>query len=62
MMRWTCEQLLRHPIFENFLFTVPHSDHEEYERARRAQVRAEELDSGTAARLPSKTKIGVGRS
>ncbi|XP_021209266.1 cyclin-dependent kinase-like 1 isoform X5 [Bombyx mori] len=37
MMRWTCEQLLRHPIFENFLFTVPHSDHEEYERARRAQ-------------------------
>ncbi|CAH0594407.1 unnamed protein product [Chrysodeixis includens] len=37
MMRWTCEQLLRHPIFENFLFTVPHSDHEEYEKARRAQ-------------------------
>nr|XP_049704478.1 cyclin-dependent kinase-like 1 isoform X3 [Helicoverpa armigera] len=37
MVRWTCEQLLRHPIFENFLFTVPHSDHEEYERSRRAQ-------------------------
>ncbi|RVE53868.1 hypothetical protein evm_001530 [Chilo suppressalis] len=38
MMRWTCEQLLRHPIFENFLFTVPHSDHEEYEKAKRAQL------------------------
>ncbi|CAH1637910.1 unnamed protein product [Spodoptera littoralis] len=39
MVRWTCEQLLRHPIFENFLFTVPHSDHEEYEKSRRAQHR-----------------------
>ncbi|CAB3248754.1 unnamed protein product [Arctia plantaginis] len=37
MIRWTCEQLLRHPIFENFLFTVPQSNHEEYEKARRAQ-------------------------
>ncbi|XP_075983171.1 cyclin-dependent kinase-like 4 isoform X2 [Anticarsia gemmatalis] len=43
MMRWTCEQLLRHPIFENFLFTVPHSDHEEYEKARRAQVQSSPL-------------------
>ncbi|CAB3249438.1 unnamed protein product [Arctia plantaginis] len=37
MIRWTCEQLLRHPIFENFLFTVPQSNHEEYEKVRRAQ-------------------------
>ncbi|XP_045502837.1 cyclin-dependent kinase-like 1 isoform X2 [Colias croceus] len=37
LMRWTCEQLLRHPIFENFLFTLPSSDHDEYERIRRAQ-------------------------
>ncbi|XP_045485894.1 cyclin-dependent kinase-like 4 isoform X2 [Pieris rapae] len=37
MMRWSCEQLLRHPIFENFLFTVPASDHDEYERVRRQQ-------------------------
>nr|XP_049704479.1 cyclin-dependent kinase-like 4 isoform X4 [Helicoverpa armigera] len=43
MVRWTCEQLLRHPIFENFLFTVPHSDHEEYERSRRAQVQSSPL-------------------
>lgn len=37
-MRWTCEQLLRHPIFENFLFTVPQTNHEQYEKSRRAQV------------------------
>ncbi|CAH0690352.1 unnamed protein product [Spodoptera exigua] len=43
MVRWTCEQLLRHPIFENFLFTVPHSDHEEYEKSRRAQVQSSPL-------------------
>ncbi|CAH2241701.1 jg26998 [Pararge aegeria aegeria] len=40
MMRWTCEQLLRHPIFENFLFTVPHTDHEDFEKARRTQVQS----------------------
>lgn len=38
MVRWSCEQLLRHPIFETFLFTVPHTDQEEWEKARRAQV------------------------
>ncbi|XP_045533443.1 cyclin-dependent kinase-like 4 isoform X1 [Pieris brassicae] len=43
MMRWTCEQLLRHPIFENFLFTVPASDHDEYERVRRQQVQSSPL-------------------
>ncbi|KAL4703576.1 hypothetical protein ACJJTC_006962 [Scirpophaga incertulas] len=43
MLRWTCEQLLRHPIFENFLFTVPHSEHEEYEKVRRAQVQSSPL-------------------
>ncbi|XP_023949927.2 cyclin-dependent kinase-like 4 [Bicyclus anynana] len=40
MMRWTCEQLLRHPIFENFLFTVPHTDHDDFEKARRVQVQS----------------------
>ncbi|XP_038206491.1 cyclin-dependent kinase-like 4 [Zerene cesonia] len=43
LMRWTCEQLLRHPIFENFLFTLPNSDHDEYERIRRAQVQSSPL-------------------
>ncbi|XP_060805097.1 cyclin-dependent kinase-like 4 [Amyelois transitella] len=43
MMRWTCEQLLRHPIFENFLFTVPPSDHDEFEKIRRAQVQSSPL-------------------
>ncbi|XP_047512112.1 cyclin-dependent kinase-like 4 isoform X6 [Pieris napi] len=43
MMRWSCEQLLRHPIFENFLFTVPASDHDEYERVRRQQVQSSPL-------------------
>ncbi|XP_049878188.1 cyclin-dependent kinase-like 4 isoform X2 [Pectinophora gossypiella] len=43
MMRWTCEQLLRHPIFENFLFTVPHSDHDEFEKAKRTQVQSSPL-------------------
>ncbi|KAI8424798.1 hypothetical protein MSG28_006730 [Choristoneura fumiferana] len=38
-------QLLRHAIFENFLFTVPHADHADYERARRQQcVRADGLE------------------
>ncbi|XP_050664213.1 cyclin-dependent kinase-like 4 isoform X3 [Leptidea sinapis] len=43
MMRWTCEQLLRHPIFENFLFTLPTSDYDEFEKARRAQVQSSSL-------------------
>ncbi|XP_037963120.2 cyclin-dependent kinase-like 4 isoform X3 [Plutella xylostella] len=41
--RWTCEQLLRHPIFETFMFTAPRSEHEEYERSRRAQVQSSPL-------------------
>ncbi|XP_063627818.1 cyclin-dependent kinase-like 4 isoform X2 [Cydia splendana] len=43
MMRWTCEQLLRHAIFENFLFTVPNSEQADYERLRRAQVQSSPL-------------------
>ncbi|XP_063387708.1 cyclin-dependent kinase-like 4 [Cydia fagiglandana] len=43
MMRWTCEQLLRHAIFENFLFTVPNSEQTDYERLRRAQVQSSPL-------------------
>ncbi|XP_026332863.1 cyclin-dependent kinase-like 1 [Hyposmocoma kahamanoa] len=43
IMRWTCEQLLRHPIFENFLFTVPQTNHEQYEKSRRAQVQSSPL-------------------
>ncbi|XP_041969500.1 cyclin-dependent kinase-like 4 isoform X2 [Aricia agestis] len=42
-MRWTCEQLLRHPIFENFLFNVTLTDHDEYEKSRRAQMQSSSL-------------------
>ncbi|CAK1547459.1 unnamed protein product [Leptosia nina] len=67
MMRWTCEQLLRHPIFENFLFTVPATDHDEYERVRRQQqdfnekARAKNEDASTQvtdSTTPSKKAKG----
>ncbi|XP_045537746.1 cyclin-dependent kinase-like 1 isoform X2 [Papilio machaon] len=36
--RWSCEQLLRHALFENFMFSVPPPPHHDYEKARRGQV------------------------
>ncbi|XP_045537748.1 cyclin-dependent kinase-like 4 isoform X5 [Papilio machaon] len=35
--RWSCEQLLRHALFENFMFSVPPPPHHDYEKARRGQ-------------------------
>ncbi|CAH2044639.1 unnamed protein product, partial [Iphiclides podalirius] len=35
--RWSCEQLLRHHMFENFLFSAPPAHREDYEKARRGQ-------------------------
>ncbi|XP_077285650.1 cyclin-dependent kinase-like 1 [Arctopsyche grandis] len=33
--RWTCEQLLRHPIFHNFYYRLPDSELEEFEKIKR---------------------------
>ncbi|GBP24434.1 Cyclin-dependent kinase-like 1 [Eumeta japonica] len=55
MLRWTCEQLLRHPIFENFLFTVPQSDQDLYEKAKRSQQASATAD-GLAPEGASQTK------
>ncbi|XP_067005069.1 cyclin-dependent kinase-like 4 [Anabrus simplex] len=38
--RWTCEQLLRHPYFDNFHFRMPDSELEEFERLRRLRDRS----------------------
>ncbi|CAG9565679.1 unnamed protein product [Danaus chrysippus] len=40
LARATCEQLLRHAIFENFLYAVPRTDHDDFEKARRAQTQS----------------------
>ncbi|KPJ16977.1 Cyclin-dependent kinase-like 1 [Papilio machaon] len=41
--RWSCEQLLRHALFENFMFSVPPPPHHDYEKARRGQVQSSPL-------------------
>ncbi|XP_013171152.1 PREDICTED: cyclin-dependent kinase-like 1 isoform X1 [Papilio xuthus] len=43
--RWSCEQLLRHSLFENFLFSVPPPPHHDYDKARRGQQSATKRQS-----------------
>ncbi|XP_014356017.1 cyclin-dependent kinase-like 1 isoform X3 [Papilio machaon] len=43
--RWSCEQLLRHALFENFMFSVPPPPHHDYEKARRGQQSATKRQS-----------------
>ncbi|XP_069673262.1 cyclin-dependent kinase-like 1 isoform X2 [Periplaneta americana] len=38
--RWSCEQLLRHPYFDNFHFKIPESELEEFEKLRRLRDRS----------------------
>lgn len=35
LRRWTCEQLQRHPYFDNFYFKIPDKELEEFERLRK---------------------------
>lgn len=34
LRRWTCDQLLRHPFFDNFSFKYPESDLYEFEKLK----------------------------
>jgi serine/threonine protein kinase len=38
--RWSCEQLFRHPYFDNFHFKIPDSELEEFEKLRRLRDRS----------------------
>nr|CAD7415064.1 unnamed protein product [Timema cristinae] len=38
--RWSCEQLLRHPYFDNFHFKMPESELDEFEKLRRLRDRS----------------------
>jgi serine/threonine protein kinase len=38
--RWSCEQLLRHPYFDNFHFKIPDSELEEFEKLRKLRDRS----------------------
>ncbi|XP_065212940.1 cyclin-dependent kinase-like 1 isoform X3 [Planococcus citri] len=43
LKRWTCEQLLRHPYFDNFLFKIPDNELEEFERLRKIREKSKDL-------------------
>jgi len=34
LRRWTCDQLLRHPFFDNFSFKYPEGDLYEFEKLK----------------------------
>lgn len=38
--RWTCEQLLRHPYFENFNFKIDDGDAHQFEKMTREKSRS----------------------
>jgi serine/threonine protein kinase len=38
--RWSCEQLLRHPYFDNFHFKIPESELEEFDKLRKLRDRS----------------------
>lgn len=38
--RWSCEQLLQHPYFENFHFKMPEAEMEEFEKLKKYRDRS----------------------
>lgn len=38
--RWTCEELLTHPYFDNFQFQLPEQELEDFEKLRKHRDRS----------------------
>lgn len=56
--RWTCEQLMFHAYFNGFVFRLPSSDLEEFEKIRRSNH--SNNGSTTTTHFPQLSSNGVG--
>lgn len=52
LRRWTCDQLLRHPFFDNFSFKYPEGDLYEFEKLKTFREKSKVSDKSIIVNLP----------